>query len=94
MKISYGAFALLLVTAGANADNSANLLQGDQRLACEAILCLSTGQPPSECKPALERYFGIRHKKPWKQARARQDFLNMCPTVSSSANYSSEANRQ
>lgn len=38
-------------------------LTGDTKLACEAILCLSSGKRPGECGPALSRYFGISHKE-------------------------------
>lgn len=37
-------------------------LTGDTKLACEAILCLSSGTRPGECGPSLSRYFGISHK--------------------------------
>lgn len=32
------------------------------RLACEAVLCLSSGDRPSECAPSIKRYFSIKHK--------------------------------
>ena len=32
------------------------MLSGDEGSACEAILCLSTGGPPSECMPSLRKY--------------------------------------
>lgn len=56
------ALALALCNiAQAQADQSPDmeLLTGDTRLACEAILCLSTGERPSECQPAIRRYFSI-----------------------------------
>ena len=56
-----------------------DLLTGDQRLACEALLCLSSGSRPSECNPSIQRYFSIRHKKASATLNARRDFLNMCP---------------
>ena len=60
-------------------------LSGDTKLACEAILCLSSGTRPRECGPALSRYFGISKKK-WKDTvRARRNFLNQCPTVGEDA---------
>lgn len=62
-----------------------DVLTGDTRLACEAILCLSSSAKPSECVPALSRYFGIEFKKPWKTIQARINFLNLCP-VSSAPN--------
>ena len=56
-------------------------LTGDVRLACEAILCLATGQPPSECQPSLQRYFSITAKKLSDTIRMRLDFLNLCPVA-------------
>ena len=66
--------------APANPATQPDLLTGDTKLACEAILCLSSGTRPSECNPSLQRYFSIHHKKPHKTIQARQDFLNLCPT--------------
>lgn len=54
-------------------------LTGDTRLACEAVLCLSSSTQPAQCTPALLRYFGIRHKKFSDTLRARTNFLNLCP---------------
>lgn len=66
--------------AGANTTVQAqDLLTGDTRLACEAVLCLSSSTRPGECAPALSRYFGIKFDKPWDTVKARIDFLNMCP---------------
>jgi len=42
-------------------------LSGDTKLACEAILCLSSGTRPSECAPSIRRFFSIKHKKLHKQ---------------------------
>lgn len=69
--------------------SSDNELTGDVRLACEAILCLSTGSPPSECNPSLDRYFGIEIWEcddgcwiDWSATlEARLNFLNQCPAV-------------
>lgn len=55
---------------------------GDVKLACEAILCLSSGNTPSQCQPSLSRYFGIQKKKMSDTIEARLDFLNLCPTAS------------
>ena len=66
--------------APANHAVQPDLLTGDTKLACEAILCLSSGTRPSECDPSLKRYFSIHHKKPHKTISARLDFLNLCPT--------------
>ncbi|WYX12182.1 TrbM/KikA/MpfK family conjugal transfer protein [Achromobacter xylosoxidans] len=38
------------------------LLTGDKRLACEAIMCLSTGTRPSECSSSLSRYWDTQEK--------------------------------
>ncbi|RBQ32270.1 conjugal transfer protein TrbM [Arcobacter sp. FW59] len=58
---------------------SDDLLTGDTKLSCEAILCLSTGSRPSECSPSLSRYFSINAKK-WKDTiKKRKNFLKLCP---------------
>lgn len=64
------------------ADNTSsnNLLTGDVRLACEAILCLSSGDRPHECVPSIKRYFSINHKRLKDTLNARRNFLNLCPT--------------
>ena len=56
------------------------MLSGDEGSACEAILCLSTGGPPSECAASLRKYFSINLSKPWKTIQARINFLKLCPT--------------
>lgn len=59
--------------------NDNDILTGDTALACEAVLCLSSGQRPEECNPSLSRYFNISHKK-WKDTvNARRNFLQLCP---------------
>jgi len=76
----------LLLTVSAHADG---VLTGDTRLACEAILCLSSGTQPSECNPSLNRYYGISKKK-WKDTvKARKNFLNLCPTANADGNMTS-----
>jgi hypothetical protein len=60
------------------------LLAGDTRLACEAVLCLATGQRPNECTPSLQRYFGIRGRKPGDTIRERINFLKKCPASNQS----------
>lgn len=57
-----------------------DVLDGDEGLACEAILCLSTGSAPNECMPSLRRYFSINLSKPWKTIEARINFLKLCPS--------------
>ena len=67
----------LFFPISANADN---LLTGDVRLACEAILCLSSGNRPSECTPSINRFFSIHHRKLSDTLNARLNFLNLCPS--------------
>lgn len=55
------------------------ILTGDVGLACEAILCLSSGTRPGECMPSLRKYFSI------KKLLDRKDFLKRCPAVASDA---------
>lgn len=59
--------------------NAEDLLTGDTKLACEAILCLSSSEKPSECEPSLHRYFSIHYKKWSKTLNARKSFLKLCP---------------
>lgn len=61
-----------------------DVLTGDTKLACEAILCLSTGDQPHECAASIKRYFNIRHKKFHKTLEARRNFLNLCPSSNES----------
>lgn len=67
------------VSSTATAYSTGELLTGDEKLSCEAILCLATSTRPSECSPALKRYFGIKHRKPHDTFKARLNFLNICP---------------
>lgn len=62
--------------------HAADELTGDTRLACEAMLCLSSGVQPGECAPSLSRYFGINKKKWSDTLNARRAFLNLCPVSS------------
>jgi hypothetical protein len=56
-------------------------LTGDARLACEAMLCLSSGQSASECQPSLRRYFSIVKKTASKTQQARRDFFKSCASA-------------
>jgi len=67
-------------------------LSGTAKLACEAILCLSSSTTPSECSPSLNKYYSIKDKKFSKQIRKRINFLNACPVVNSDPNMSSLVN--
>lgn len=58
----------------------AQVLRGETKLACEAIICLFAGsRAPGECASALTRYFSISAANPALTATARQNFLNQCP---------------
>lgn len=72
--------AAMLAASASGAAMAEELFTGDRRLACEAVLCLSSSQRPGECSPSLDRYFGINHKKLSDTLDARRSFLNMCPS--------------
>ncbi|WP_037585854.1 TrbM/KikA/MpfK family conjugal transfer protein [Stenoxybacter acetivorans] len=79
-KLLISLTAAALLSPIAHAENTdGDLLTGDVRLACEAILCLSSGDRPSECAPSLKRYFSINHKKLSDTLRGRKNFLELCP---------------
>lgn len=63
---------------------SAEFLGGDAGSACAAMLCLATGNPPHECDGPLERYFSIKHRRASRTAKARAEFLMLCPMQSDS----------
>ena len=76
--------ALALLLALSSEAVAGDILTGDTRLACEAILCLSSPARPGECGPSLDRYFGIKKKKWGDTVKARRNFLNKCPTATES----------
>jgi hypothetical protein len=77
------AFGTALAAAGAPG-HAQDFLTGDTRLACEAVLCLASGQRPIECTPSLQRYFSIRFRKPSDTLRERVNFLKLCPASNQS----------
>ena len=78
--LAYPLAAFIMSSSFANAaNNDLDLFEGDKKLACEAILCLSTSDRPVECEPSIQKYFSIHHKKPSKTISARKDFLKQCP---------------
>lgn len=83
MKLKMMAFAIVGIVLGslANAAQAQefNIMQGDERSACEAVLCLAAGGGPSECTPPLRRYFSITATKPSDLRKKRRNFLNLCP---------------
>jgi hypothetical protein len=66
-----------------------DVLTGDTRLACEAILCLASGTRPSECAPSMARYFSISYRDFSDTIRGRVNFLNLCPAGSQTPQMSS-----
>ena len=67
------------------------LFTGITRLACEALLCLSSGSHPAACAPALGYYFGLRKlfRTDLSTLTKRLNFLNLCPSASADANMQS-----
>lgn len=76
LAITSALAAMLFASVPASADE---MFTGDVKLACEAVLCLSTGQRPNECAPSIQRYFSISMKKFSDTLKARKNFLNLCP---------------
>lgn len=80
-KVTFVAMAIMLgLSINLLADE--NELTGDRKTACEVLLCLSSGERPSECDPALRHFYSIKDKKPWKTLQKRKKFLELCPTNS------------
>lgn len=67
---------LFFMVCAGQASAASNTLEGDEGLACAAILCLSSSVNPAECAPSLERYFNITGEDFIKD---RLNFLNLCP---------------
>ena len=64
----------------AQTDPKPLLLEGDARLACECLLCLSAGpQAPKECQTALMKYYMIQGTSPFETLVKRRNFLQLCP---------------
>jgi hypothetical protein len=82
LVLSTAVFAAVFGTPAAYAQDR---LSGDAKIACEAILCLSSGQRPDECMPSLRRYFSINPRRLTDMIRARLSFLNLCPTANDSS---------
>jgi len=69
----------ILCIAGQVSAAEPEVLTGDTRLACEAVLCLASGTRPDECVPSIRKYFSISHRKPHKTLQRRLNFLKLCP---------------
>jgi len=70
-----------LVAGSMGSAKAQDVLTGDKKLACEAILCLAAvGQRPGECSASIAKYFSITASKPSRLKAKRKDFLKMCPS--------------
>ncbi|CAM5208676.1 hypothetical protein OURE66S_02635 [Oligella ureolytica] len=80
-----GALVLSCASVSSHAQSS-DTLSGTTRLACEAILCLSSSLQPGQCKPSLNHYFDIRKYRKgsfsWGRTVVQRAFLDMCPVSS------------
>lgn len=65
------------------------VLTGDTRLACEALLCLASGTRPAACAPSINKFFSISYKKFTDTLKGRINFLNLCPVSNQSSEMSS-----
>lgn len=72
----FAAAASVPITASAQ-----DVLTGDTKLACEAILCLASPTRPDECTAAIAKYFSISLRRFSSTLRARKNFLSLCPRV-------------
>ncbi|MGR7329315.1 TrbM/KikA/MpfK family conjugal transfer protein [Klebsiella aerogenes] len=83
MKLKKFVYLSMLIGFSANAANNDNqLLTGEVRLSCEAILCLSTSKTPGECNEALSHFYSINAKKLKDKIKKRKKFLSLCPASS------------
>ncbi|UVT17060.1 MAG: hypothetical protein H8K04_05770 [Nitrospira sp.] len=73
-------FLIMAHDAPAQTAPKPSFLEGDARLACECLLCLSAGtQAPKECESALMKYYLIQGTSPFQTLVKRQNFLQLCP---------------
>ena len=79
-KMMLCAVALMVSAQIAMTSNvQAQILTGDARLACEALLCLSAvGSLPGECSKALAKYEAMKAQL-WFNPLAVYNFLKGCP---------------
>lgn len=63
------------------AASAQEVLTGDTKLACEAIICLASPTRPAECTAAITKYFSISLRRFSSTLRARKNFLSLCPRV-------------
>jgi len=68
------------------------VLTGDTKLACEALLCLASGTRPSECAPSISKYFSISYRRFTDTLKGRVNFLKLCPSSDQSPEMQSFVN--
>ena len=75
-------FALALMVSAQTAmtaNAQAQVLTGDARLACEALVCLgAVGSAPGQCSAALAKYEAMKAQL-WFNPLAVYNFLKGCP---------------
>lgn len=79
MKIKTSIAALVFATSLPMSAGAQNVLTGDTRLACEALMCLMAPTRPAECAQAITKYFSIRLRRFHQTLNARRNFLKLCP---------------
>ena len=81
---------ILLAVLFSASTQAEDTFTGQKKAACEAMMCLSTGSPPHECKDSLKKYFKVMVKSslgainPKETLKARKNFLKICPKVDDS----------
>lgn len=79
-------FFLIYITLN-NVTLATDTFTGQKKLACEALLCLTSGSRPSECGPSISEFLSIIVKhKPHETFKARKNFLNLCPSGDDTGN--------
>ena len=80
IKVIFVASVLMVLAQAVVAPRvQAQILTGDARLACEALLCLgAVGSPPGECSKALAKYEAAKAQL-WFNPLAVYNFLKGCP---------------
>lgn len=92
MKKLFATAAFVAALGTAVTTSAQDVLTGDTRLACEAVLCLASGTRPSECAPSLNRYFSISARKLKDTIKKRANFLKLCPASSQTPEMASLVN--
>ena len=75
----FASVLMVLAQAVVTPRSQAQVLTGDARLACEALVCLSAvGNAPGECSKALAKYEAMKAQL-WFNPMAVYNFLKFCP---------------